>query len=137
MNTNTHINMTTLSQLVKVAPGKTREFIKTIGRFHGFVMQHETYKARGSCYSSVSGNVYIDVYVDPEELETKVRMGENVSISSLYALNKLAYKNEFKPLLAGTNRMSRIQTAACILNFVEDIVRQSQYGEFMQELKAS
>jgi hypothetical protein len=140
-NTNTqaqsfHISMNALKRLAVVNPKKVAEFARHIGRFHGLVAQLENAKITGTCYTgpNPSGTASVMYWVDWEGLSRKVRMAENVAVSNVRHLNEIAANNGLDALL-NTSKMTNTQIAACVLHFVEKLVRRSEYKDYMAFLK--
>jgi hypothetical protein len=134
-NANTRMSMSTLKKIASFDSRKVAEFVRHISRFHGLVAQKESARINGECYSgpNLSRTASVIYWVDVDELQRKVQMAESVAVSNIQHLNALAAENGLGVLLE-TDGMTKTQIAACVLHFVERLVRQSEYKDFMQSL---
>jgi hypothetical protein len=126
--------MNALKKIAAVDPGKVTEFIRHIGRFYGLVAQLENAKINGTCQNRLSANKKSTrlYWTDIDELREKVKMTENVAVSSVASLNSCGVSLGFGKLL-DTEGLTNRQIAARVLGFVEALVKSSEYADYMKQ----
>ena len=115
-----------VNQMLTIAPGTAREWVKQLLKHYGFAAELSQYRA-GRAYARAS---YAEMGYDNAARSAKLKMSENVLYSKTLHINRLAQAHGLPPVMSGVNR-DKGEAVARIIMYAEGLVAQSPYAKYM------